>query len=69
MAFVHIVDTDKNEHYVRYSAITNVRTTMSGGAFVDVAGLDSPIFVQKTAKETLQMILTADLLEREMGDG
>ncbi len=69
MAFVHIVDTDKNEHYIRFDSIVNVRTTMSGGAFVDVAGLESPIFVQKTAKETLQMILSADLLERSIDGG
>jgi hypothetical protein len=69
MAFVHIVDTDRNEHYVRLNSIVNVRTTMSGGAFVDVAGLESPIFVQKSARETIEMILNSDVLERPMGGG
>lgn len=57
MDFIRLVDTDNNEHYVRYSAIVDVRTTMSGGAFVDVAGLESPIFVRKDAKDLINEII------------
>lgn len=67
MAFVHLVDTDQNEHYVNFDAIVNVRTTMSGGTFVDVNGLESPIFVRQGIREVLEMILSGDLLERSPG--
>lgn len=67
MAFVHLVDTDQNEHYVNFDAIVNVRTTMSGGTFVDVNGLESPIFVRQGVREVLEMILSGDLLERSPG--
>ncbi|NNG04155.1 MAG: hypothetical protein HKM95_08645 [Inquilinus sp.] len=56
MAFIHIVDTDDNEHYIRFEAIIDVRTTISGGTFIDVAGLGSPIFVRKTAAKMVEEI-------------
>lgn len=65
MAFVHLVDKDGNEHYVNMDAIVNVRTTMSGGTFVDVNGLDSPIFMQKSARQVLENLLSGEVLERE----
>lgn len=61
MDFVRLVDTDNNEHYVRFTAIVNVRTTMSGGSFVDVAGLESPIFVRTDAKDLINEIIDAQL--------
>ncbi len=65
MPFVHIVDTDDNEHYVNLDAIVNVRTTMSGGTFVDVNGLDSPIFMKRTAREVVEMLISGEVLSRE----
>lgn len=64
MAFVRIIDTDDNEHYIRYESIVNVRTTMSGGTFVDVVGLAAPIFVRKDARAMVKEITTGELLER-----
>ena len=64
MAFVRIIDTDDNEHFIRYDSIVNVRTTMSGGTFVDVVGLAAPIFVRKNAKQMVQEITTCELVER-----
>ena len=64
MAFVRLVDTDENEHYVNLDAIVNVRTTMSGGTFVDVNGLEAPIFMRKHAKEVVEMIITGEMMER-----
>jgi len=69
MAFVHLVDTDDNEHYVNLDAIVNVRTTMSGGTFVDVNGLDSPIFMKRSAREVVEMLLTGEVLGREPEPG
>ena len=68
MAFVHLVDTDQNEHYVRLDAIVNVRTTMSGGTFVDVNGLDAPIFMRKTAREVIEDIINGEVLEMAHGE-
>ena len=64
MRFVHLVDTDENEHYVNLDAIVNVRTTMSGGTFVDVNGLEAPIFMRKHAKDVVEMIITGEMMER-----
>lgn len=64
MRFVHLVDTDENEHYVNLDAIVNVRTTMSGGTFIDVNGLEAPIFMRKHAKDVVEMIVTGDMIER-----
>ena len=57
MAFIHVVDTDDNEHNIRFEAIIDVRTTMSGGTFIDVAGLGAPIFVRQTAKKMVEDIM------------
>ena len=65
MAFVRLVDTDENEHYVNLDAIVNVRTTMSGGTFVDVNGLEAPIFMRKHAREVVEMLITGEILGRE----
>ena len=65
MPFVHIVDTDDNEHYVNLDAIVNVRTTMSGGTFVDVNGLEAPIFMKRSAREVVEMLITGEVLGRE----
>ena len=65
MAFVHLVDTDENEHYVNLDAIVNVRTTMAGGTFVDVNGLEAPIFMRKPAREVVEMLITGEVLGRE----
>ena len=65
MAFVKLVDTDENEHYVNLDAIVNVRTTMSGGTFVDVNGLEAPIFMRKHAKDVVEMLMTGEVFERE----
>ena len=65
MAFVRLVDTDENEHYVNLDAIVNVRTTMSGGTFVDVNGLEAPIFMRKHAKDVVEMLMTGEVFERE----
>ena len=65
MPFVHIVDTDENEHYVNLDAIVNVRTTMSGGTFVDVNGLEAPIFMKRSAREVVEMLITGEVLGRE----
>ena len=65
MAFVRLIDTDENEHYVNLDAIVNVRTTMSGGTFVDVNGLEAPIFMRKHAREVVEMLITGEILDRE----
>ncbi len=65
MAFVRLIDTDENEHYVNLDAIVNVRTTMSGGTFVDVNGLEAPIFMRKHAREVVEMLITGEVLGRE----
>ena len=65
MAFVKLVDTDENEHYVNLDAIVNVRTTMSGGTFVDVNGLEAPIFMRKHAKDVVEMLMTGEVFDRE----
>lgn len=69
MAFVRLVDTDENEHYVNLDAIVNVRTTMSGGTFVDVNGLEAPIFMRKHAREVVEMLITGEILDREPAPG
>ena len=65
MRFVRLVDTDENEHYVNLDAIVNVRTTMSGGTFVDVNGLEAPIFMRKHAKDVVEVLMTGEIFERE----
>lgn len=67
MPFVHLVDKDDNQHYINLDAIVNVRTTMSGGTFVDVNGLESPIFVKQQAREVVEMLLSGEHLERSPG--
>ena len=67
MAFVRLVDTDENEHYVNLDAIVNVRTTMSGGTFVDVNGLEAPIFMRKHAKDVVEMLMTGEVFQRGAG--
>ena len=69
MAFVRLVDTDENEHYINLDAIVNVRTTMSGGTFVDVNGLEAPIFMRKSAREVVEMLITGEVLGREPAPG